>query len=217
MIYVKKEEPTEAMICFDLCLILKQKNIEFDLQYSPKGSLYGGDRSIFDIVIIKDNKIRIIIEVKKSLTKEDWEKSEQYLKYSKFGEPLLLYSGIYPIEKVLANIEDILSKPYQNKNEYDEVCIYNKEFLKIKKEKDKEEFLMLRRNHIRQREKEQQEVSKTKQFWRQHYKIDYELVKKQDIKKKEQKELKFKKQELKDIRLKNLPLVIYNKLKEKNK
>ncbi len=88
---------TEANVRFEICYLLRELDIEFSLEY--KLTKFEVDRRgckrgcIFDIVIVRNNEIIGIIEVKRSASRPV-EKTTQIVRYEHFGVPVFRVCGM---------------------------------------------------------------------------------------------------------------------------
>lgn len=112
MIYTRPKTPTEARVVFELCHVLRNEGIQFDLEYVIKlkngGKLFGemspGPTSIrLDVVILKDGKIVGVLEAKRSGNTHTRSIKAQSRAYRRVLGlvPLLVFKGFEEKEKAL--------------------------------------------------------------------------------------------------------------------
>lgn len=112
MKYVKPNRKKEAMVVFELCFALKQKNIQFDLEYTDQVVDWDmpAKKVRFDVVIVKDQSIVAIVECKRTpeAGSKRLKRNAQINRYSTFGVPVLLCQGVQDIEPTIMKIGSLL-------------------------------------------------------------------------------------------------------------
>jgi len=111
MDYIPKRK-SEANVQAELYSQLKAAGFVCELEYKVKRPGERGAR--LDVIIIQDGQIPAIIEVKNHAkpeeTKANWKQRAQYMRYSRFGVPVLICPAAEYIPEVIEQVREIVEK-----------------------------------------------------------------------------------------------------------
>ena len=111
MDYIPKRK-SEANVQAELYSQLKAAGFVCELEYKVKRPGERGAR--LDVIIIQDGQIPAIIEVKNHAkpeeTKANWKRRAQYMRYSRFGVPVLICPAAEYIPETVAQVREILEQ-----------------------------------------------------------------------------------------------------------
>ena len=113
--YTKSFEKKECEIQYALCMYLVDEEVEFELEYRH-------ENCIFDIVVIKNKEVILIIEVKREKG-EPCYLTNQVLKYKRFEVPVIVIGNGLRLDRVAIAIRQLVSldrkgEKYYNENVY---------------------------------------------------------------------------------------------------
>jgi hypothetical protein len=126
MRYHKRPVPSENMLTIKLAHMLMENGITFDAEYDPdwyvpkntrraaRKNGYRGSR--FDLIIVNDNHIVGIIEVKNANNGKGSGGKVQAERYSEYGVPVFLCSGYIALDAALEFSKRVFEMPILDEN-----------------------------------------------------------------------------------------------------
>ena len=114
--YTKSFEKKECAIQFELCISLINEGLHYELEYRH-------ENCIFDIIVIRKNKVGLIIEVKRAKG-EPCYLTNQVLKYKRFEVPVILIGDGLRLDRVAIAIRQFVELDQKGDKYYNEK-VYN--------------------------------------------------------------------------------------------